>query len=214
MINDDFIIKNNTLIKYIGQSVNVIIPSTVIRIQKDAFKYSDIISVFIPSSVRFIEKGVFRKTDNLKVIQFESSIIEINKKILFNLTDIFLFHVGISYSLIFNKLKVLIKSKTDYLFFMRLMSYSKSLSIKLIEDNKMYKSIYYLMLRNLLVLSSNLDEFSNLLDIVIEDINDLQTLIKIANSFGKYNVQIVLTNYLYKRFGDELEDISKKKFDL
>jgi len=69
----DFIIKGGTLVEYIGEAVDVVIPNNVVSIGTGAFKNCAVKSVKIPKSVDKIEDYAFDECEYLKVVEFEST---------------------------------------------------------------------------------------------------------------------------------------------
>ena len=71
---DDFIIRNNMLISYIGDGDSeVVLPDNILYILHDAFKNNNKIEiVVIPDTVSSIEKGAFRNCKNLKEIYYST----------------------------------------------------------------------------------------------------------------------------------------------
>ena len=79
MSNSDFAIENNVLIKYNGNCENVVIPNTVSRIAKNAFKNcSTIKSVTIPNSVTEIGECAFHACKQLERIELPKGSIKID----------------------------------------------------------------------------------------------------------------------------------------
>ncbi len=80
MHNSDFIIEDGKLIKYTGNSKNVIIPDEVTVIGENAFSHKDIKSVTMPSVVK-IERKAFFDCKYLKNVVFSSVLEEIEKDV-------------------------------------------------------------------------------------------------------------------------------------
>lgn len=77
-IFDDFKIDNNSLIKYVGNDKNVVIPSSVNRIEHGAFEdCTSITGVAIPNSVNYIGHGVFAHCTNLTRIIIPETVTNI-----------------------------------------------------------------------------------------------------------------------------------------
>lgn len=75
----DFVIQAGKLVKYCGESPNVVVPTNVSIIGKSAFNgCSALNSVVIPSSVTTIEVGAFGGCSNLKSINIPESITTID----------------------------------------------------------------------------------------------------------------------------------------
>lgn len=75
---EDFTIIGGTLTKYIGMSMDVVIPSNVHRIGKQAFRdCTSIKSVTIPDTVTYIEEQAFANCLSLKEIIIPDNIEEI-----------------------------------------------------------------------------------------------------------------------------------------
>lgn len=78
MENSDFLILDEILIRYNGSKENVVIPDTVSKIAKNAFKNcSTIKSVTIPNSVTEIDECAFHSCKHLERIIFPKSNIKI-----------------------------------------------------------------------------------------------------------------------------------------
>lgn len=78
MENSDFLILDEILIRYNGSKENVVIPNTVSRIAKNAFKdCRSIKSVTIPNSVSEIDECAFHSCKHLERIIFSKSNIKI-----------------------------------------------------------------------------------------------------------------------------------------
>jgi hypothetical protein len=96
----EYITPNNrvTIIKYIGDEVNVVIPSEinglpVKNIRRGAFQGTDVVSVVIPDSVTEIGEGAFGQCDSLISVFIPDSVTEIGFsafKDCISLTDIVL----------------------------------------------------------------------------------------------------------------------------
>ncbi len=66
MADKDFIIENGVLIKYTGNEENVVIPLGVVKVDKFAFKDSNVVEVILPSTVETISDVAFNETPNLQ----------------------------------------------------------------------------------------------------------------------------------------------------
>lgn len=75
----DFEISAGTLIKYVGEGIDVIIPENVNRIGEEAFAKQMITSVDIPPSVKEIKKGAFYGCEKLKTVIFHNGLESIEK---------------------------------------------------------------------------------------------------------------------------------------
>lgn len=72
---EDFIIWNNTLVKYTGNARNVVIPDYITRINNGAFSACrDVISITIPSSVESIGQWAFSECDSLSLVVIPDSV--------------------------------------------------------------------------------------------------------------------------------------------
>lgn len=79
MSNSDFVIENNVLIKYNGNCESVLIPDTVNKIAKNAFKNcSAIKAITIPTSVTEICECAFHSCTQLENIEIPRSTIKID----------------------------------------------------------------------------------------------------------------------------------------
>lgn len=79
MSNSDFVIENNVLIKYNGNCESVLIPDTVNKIAKNAFKNcSTIKAITIPDSVTEIGECAFHSCTQLENIEIPRSTIKID----------------------------------------------------------------------------------------------------------------------------------------
>ena len=75
---NDFVIKGTTLVKYVGKSANIKIPSSVKTIKKGAFSAcGSLESVIIPGSVTSIEAHAFQFCINLTSIVIPDSVTNI-----------------------------------------------------------------------------------------------------------------------------------------
>lgn len=71
---EDFVIKENTLVKYKGTATIVDIPENVNIIAKRAFLGSDIIIAILPEGLSRIEKHAFQLCDNLMIVKIPSTL--------------------------------------------------------------------------------------------------------------------------------------------
>ena len=62
---EEFIIKNNVLVKYNGESTDIVIPEGVTSIADDAFKNSTVTSIKFPESMTVISEGLFQNNSDL-----------------------------------------------------------------------------------------------------------------------------------------------------
>ena len=85
-MNEDFIIYDNALIKYLGEDKHVVIPEGITCITDDAFFSCDIHSLVIPTTVIEISKYAFTYCPNLVVIYNLSNVYI--KDICFNFDEI------------------------------------------------------------------------------------------------------------------------------
>ena len=70
---------SGTLIRYRGDSDDVVIPDTVVRIGTSAFEdCHDIISVVIPNSVKYIDDFAFSECYSLREINIPDSVVSID----------------------------------------------------------------------------------------------------------------------------------------
>lgn len=77
--NKDFIIKNNTLIKYNGENEHIVIPFGITAIEKEAFLNNDAKSITIPNSVTTIEDKAFFGCKFLNEIIIPDNVTYIGK---------------------------------------------------------------------------------------------------------------------------------------
>lgn len=76
--NSDFVVRAGKLERYCGESINVVIPSHVLVIGKNAFnECSALNTVIIPDGVTTIEVGAFGGCKNLKRITIPASVTSI-----------------------------------------------------------------------------------------------------------------------------------------
>ncbi|OPY34227.1 MAG: hypothetical protein A4E32_00499 [Methanomassiliicoccales archaeon PtaU1.Bin124] len=76
--SDDFLVKNDVLLKYIGKEKNVVIPHGIEKIESGAFWNCTFLEeITIPDGVRSIGGDAFIYCDNLKMINIPSSIEKI-----------------------------------------------------------------------------------------------------------------------------------------
>lgn len=73
----DFEIRAGVLLKYNGASTHVVVPNSVHRISKDAFRCTDIESVIIPDSISVIESETFQYCSRLKEVHIPNSVVKI-----------------------------------------------------------------------------------------------------------------------------------------
>lgn len=74
----DFEIENGTLVKYVGPGGDVVIPSSVTKLGKEAFYgCTSLTSVVIPDSVTDLGGAAFQKCSNLKSVTIPDSVTEI-----------------------------------------------------------------------------------------------------------------------------------------
>ena len=76
----DFIIRAGVLTEYHGESTEVVIPSNVTVINKDAFKALPITKVTIPDSVTSIGMSAFRSCSSLKSVTIGNSVTSIGQE--------------------------------------------------------------------------------------------------------------------------------------
>lgn len=77
MSNNDFIIENGVLTKYIGKDKDIVIPDCVTEIGEEAFIYSNVQNVIIPGSVKKIRRSAF-ESSNLKSVVIQNGTTEID----------------------------------------------------------------------------------------------------------------------------------------
>lgn len=83
MNTTDFFIKNGVLVEYRGEGGEVIIPSGVIEIGEDAFRYKNaVVSIVVPEGVRKIGIGAFCECKNLRTIELPNTITQISEYML------------------------------------------------------------------------------------------------------------------------------------
>ena len=71
MKDGEFVIENNVLVKYNGNSEKVIIPQGVIHLSKDAFDESIVKHLIIPESLEGFDDDLFTLCDELEHIEVE-----------------------------------------------------------------------------------------------------------------------------------------------
>lgn len=62
---EEFIIKNNVLVKYNGEATDIVIPEGVTSIADDAFKNCTVTSIKFPESMTVISEGLFQNNSDL-----------------------------------------------------------------------------------------------------------------------------------------------------
>lgn len=82
----DFVIRGGVLEKYCGESVDVVIPSNVTAIGKEAFKGLQIRSVVIPNSVREIRDSAFDSCTALTSVKIPNSVTKIGTSAFYKCT--------------------------------------------------------------------------------------------------------------------------------
>lgn len=75
--NPDFEIAGGTLIKYHGQSQNVVIPENVVCIGENAFANTSILTVKFPKGLKSIKKNAFNNCDHLYSVNFTEGLTEL-----------------------------------------------------------------------------------------------------------------------------------------
>lgn len=91
----EFEIINGTLVRYNGDELDVIIPSEVIQINKNAFENNpNLTSISVPKSVNFIGDNAFKNCINLKKIIIYSNNLNIGKSIFKNCNNIEIVYYG------------------------------------------------------------------------------------------------------------------------
>ena len=79
MANEDFIIENGKLKKYVGAGGDVVVPDGVTEIAMYAFRLCQaLIKVELPSSLRMIRDGAFSGCSALEEVHFADSVVSIS----------------------------------------------------------------------------------------------------------------------------------------
>ena len=81
---EDFVIKDGVLTKYVGVGGDVVVPDGVVAIDSYAFdciggRVDNVISVTLPDTVTSIGNGAFRRCKNLKSINMSDSVTSIGR---------------------------------------------------------------------------------------------------------------------------------------
>lgn len=72
--NDEFVIVDNSLVKYNGQEKNITLPEGIICIENGIFEHSNIVSVILPRTLKYIGDYVFRNCKKLRSVQLNDGL--------------------------------------------------------------------------------------------------------------------------------------------